>query len=221
MSKRPCADRKRQTLAAHLLWAHVTQRAQQVPGTRQGEAGVKLGQTEIGDPEVAAIIKQQIRWFHVPVDDAKLMGMLQCFRRLHNQPGRRPIVVQGTGGTLRRQFCPNGSDRVPGMRMTKDGRPICRRRWLGKTVNVLAFIPFGAYLADQFGQVLTVNELHGVVVDAAGTADCVDRDDVGVVQEACRLDLVLEASSCLASKAAANDSTLSATRRPRDSCTAS
>ena len=47
--------------------------------------------------------------------------------------------------------------------------------------------------ADQVGEVLALDELHGVVVDAALAADGVDRHDVRVVQLRRRLGLVLEA----------------------------
>jgi hypothetical protein len=48
-------------------------------------------------------------------------------------------------------------------------------------------------LADEVGQRLAVDQLHGVEVDAALAADRVDRHDVGVVQARRRAGLVVEA----------------------------
>ena len=47
-------------------------------------------------------------------------------------------------------------------------------------------------IGDQLGQGLSVDELHGVVVDAALAADRVNRDDVSVVQMRRRLRLDAE-----------------------------
>ena len=56
-------------LALRLLRAHVAQRAQQVAGHGQLSVALALGQAEVGDPEVAAAVHQQVRRLNVAVDD--------------------------------------------------------------------------------------------------------------------------------------------------------
>ena len=52
-------------------------------------------------------------------------------------------------------------------------------------------------LPNQVGQGLALDELHGVVIDAAFAADGIDRHDVGVMQMRGGLGLVLEAVQVL------------------------
>ena len=57
-------------LAEGLLGAHVAERAQQVAGHGQAGVVLELGQAEVGDPEVAAVVEQQVGRLDVAVDDA-------------------------------------------------------------------------------------------------------------------------------------------------------
>lgn len=47
-------------------------------------------------------------------------------------------------------------------------------------------------LAHEFGEVSTLDEVHGVVVLALALTDLMNRDDIGVLQVGCRLSLVFE-----------------------------
>ena len=74
-------------LAEGLLGAHVAQRAEQVAGHGQAGLGVELGQAEVGDPEAAAGVEQQVGRLDVAVDDAERVGVVQGLGRLDAQLG--------------------------------------------------------------------------------------------------------------------------------------
>ena len=50
---------------------------------------MKTRQTEIGDPELAPIIHQQVRGFDVSMDHADLVGVIESLRCLPSQVGHR------------------------------------------------------------------------------------------------------------------------------------
>ena len=74
--------------AERLLGAHVAERAQQVAGHRQVRPGFDAGQAEVGEPQAAALVDQQIRGLDVAMHDAAGVGVFQCLGRLHGQLGR-------------------------------------------------------------------------------------------------------------------------------------
>ena len=91
-------------LRAGLFGAHVTQCAEQVSALGNSGPGMKLRQAEIGKPNVAAVIDEQIGWLHVPVDDAHRVGVFQRFRSLNtdSRHGAEKIAgVQRMVGGLR------------------------------------------------------------------------------------------------------------------------
>ena len=108
-------------LAGRLLGAHVAQRAEQVAGLRQAGVGVELGQAEVGDPDVAAAVDQQVGRLDVAVDDAELVGVLQRLGRLRRQPGdgaeevrgpvRRCVESRAQAGRVSTAAAPAGSGR--------------------------------------------------------------------------------------------------------------
>ncbi len=176
---------ERSALAGRLLRAHVAQRAEQIAGARQPGAGVKLRQAEIGDPEVAAAVDEQVGGLDVAVDDAELMGMLQRLGGLDREAGERPEEAVAARCPLRRELCRDVAD-VGRHRRVRAGQVVQARRRLG-----------GPKLVDQLGEVLALDELHGVVVDAAFAADGVDGHNIGVVQRRGGLGLVLESLQLL------------------------
>src|SRR5438552_636086 len=81
------------------------QRAQHVARARELKVRLKESQAEIGDPNMPPLVEQQICRLDVAVNDAQLMGMLQCHGRLANQARDRAKVscrVALAGGFERR-----------------------------------------------------------------------------------------------------------------------
>ena len=68
-------------LAAEPLGRHVAERAQDVAGLGQAVV-LRLGQAEVGDPDDARVVEQQVRRLDVAVDDAAGVGVGQPLRRL-------------------------------------------------------------------------------------------------------------------------------------------
>ena len=180
-------------LRQRLLGAHVAERAQQVAGDRQAGVVLEPGQAEIGDPEVALDVQQEVGRLDVAVHDAELVRVVERLGRLDAQRGGRSEVLAAAGGrgrsASRSRAWSRGvdCDRRPSVvvsagsgdprrtvaafgGVTRPGRTADWRR--------LSIAAFG----DRLGQGLPLDELHGVVVDAALAADGIDRDDVGVVE---------------------------------------
>ena len=78
-----------------------------------------------------------------------------------------------------------------------------------------------AHVFQDGVEALALDELHRVEIRAVVFAAAVDGDDVGMVQPAGDLGLAAEARRKAPRTARPGGSTLSATRRPSDSCTAS
>ena len=74
-------------LAGRLLGAHVAERADDVAGERDAAVVLHPREAEVGDPELALQIEQQVRRLHVAVDDAVVVRVLQRFGRLFAEPG--------------------------------------------------------------------------------------------------------------------------------------
>jgi hypothetical protein len=57
-------------------------RTEQVAADRQSGSLTESGQAEVGDPDVAARIQEEIGRLYVPVDDAHSVGVFQRVGRL-------------------------------------------------------------------------------------------------------------------------------------------
>ncbi len=188
--------------AQGLLGAHVAQRADHVAGQRQLAVARDLGQAEVGDPQVAAHVHQQVARLDVAVDDAQPVGVLQRRRRVQAHLGHRAEVrraLHRAQGRPRRPLPAGLRAHHLGAGVGDGGVRVERRRpALGGPGQGSAEVPRGRLgpppqPLDHLGQGLALDELHGVVVDALVAADRVDGHDVGVVQLGRRLRLVLEA----------------------------
>ena len=89
-------------LAGRLLRAHVANRARQVAGQRQAPFGLKLSEAEVGDPQLAAGVEQQIPRLDVAMNHAHLVRVLQGLGRLDAQPRGNLIERQPFCSPLRR-----------------------------------------------------------------------------------------------------------------------
>ena len=67
----------RRSIAKHLFGRHVSKRAHDVAGHRQALTVGPQSQPKVCQPQFAAAVQQQIRWFDVPVHNARLVRMLQ------------------------------------------------------------------------------------------------------------------------------------------------
>ena len=182
-----------------LLGAHVPQGAQHVAGRRQARFALEAGQAEVGDPQVAPAVDDQVRRLDVAVEHALLVGVLEGLGGLEAQPGRLLEEGRGTMAASR----PATVGPIAGRASAGVGTPGCagvtsrvdidaveaRPGW--ESGRAAVRIP-AAERVDPIGEGRAVDELHGVVVDAALAADRVDRDDVGVVQMRGRLGLDAE-----------------------------
>ena len=75
-----------------LLGAHVAERAGQVAGERQAGVPLHVGHAEIGDPEVAAPVQQQVGRLDVAVDDPLVVCVAERLGGLDAQPGDRAEI---------------------------------------------------------------------------------------------------------------------------------
>ena len=173
-------------LGQRLLGAHVAQRADQVAGHRQPRVALHLGQAEVRHPQAAGRVHQQVGRLDVAVDDAQLVGVVQRLGRLDAPLGHAAEVGRVARRRARSTAAARGAVSAPARRPPRDVRPssAAPRRPAGRCA---------AQLGDDGGQGLALDELHGVVVDAALAADGVDRHDVGVVQAGRGPRLVVEA----------------------------
>ena len=80
-------------LPQRLFGTHVTHRAHQVAGARQGGLALAVGQSEVGHPELAVAVQQQIGGLDVAMHDAVFVGRVQGGRRLNSQANDRPKIV--------------------------------------------------------------------------------------------------------------------------------
>ncbi len=70
-----------------LLGAHVPQRPQHIARHRQAGVALEPRQAEVGDPEIAAIVDQDVGGLDVPVEHLQLVGVLERLGRLLPQTG--------------------------------------------------------------------------------------------------------------------------------------
>lgn len=90
-------------VTVELFGGHVPQRAEDVAGVRQVLLVGRLGEAEVGDPDAAAGVEQQVAGLHVAMDDALLVGVVEGLGRLHADAGHAlevdvpPAVTAGFG----------------------------------------------------------------------------------------------------------------------------
>ena len=65
------------------------QSADRRAGPGDGRADGELGEPEIGDPDVAARVEEEVRWFHIPVDNPALMGVVRRRATSHRRATAR------------------------------------------------------------------------------------------------------------------------------------
>ncbi len=176
-----------------LLGAGVAQRAEHLARDREPGVAGDLGQAEVGDPELPAEVQQQVARLDVAMHDPRLVGVLQRQRRLPAQPGhavevpalvRRPLARDRRRGG--RRLHPPDSASSGDVRSASLGRP-------SRSVRCRLSSRRTAQFSDQRGEALPLDELHGVVVDAALAADRVHRHDLLVLHVGRRQCLGLEA----------------------------
>jgi hypothetical protein len=68
-----CATINELSTTERLFGTHVAHRAQYVARLREARGFSTTGEPEIGDPQFALIVDDQIRRLHVPVDDSVLV----------------------------------------------------------------------------------------------------------------------------------------------------
>ena len=172
--------------ALRLFRAHVTERAQQVAGHREVGVALDTCQAEVGEPQAAAGVDQEVRGLDIAVDDAAGVGMLQRLGRLDGELSDRAEETGAVRGA-------EGGEGGDGNGVLFVGP--ASRAGHSRVVAIVGKCRSarGTYLLDHLRQALAFDELHRVEVDAAIGTDGVDRHDVGVVQLAGRAGFVAEA----------------------------
>ena len=92
--------------APGLLGAQVAEGPDHVAGLGQVAAVEEAGQAEVGDPEVAGRVEQEVRRLDVAMEDAQAVGVGEGLGRLQGQPGR---LARRRGSTPRR---PTSASRI-------------------------------------------------------------------------------------------------------------
>ncbi len=148
----------------NLLGTHVAQRAQQF--ARHGQAGGALeqSQAEIGDPEIAAHVEQQVGRLDVAMDDAGLMCVFERLGRLLHELGnsaekrRAPRGAFGGEGcvmqrwSLRCAVAPGKGKRLSIGRLFRRNRRVARGRFVpGNTWSPRRRRLVPAQLIDEVG----------------------------------------------------------------------
>ena len=80
-----------------LFGGHVTQRADHVAGMGEVLRVAQLGQSEVGDPDRAAAVQEQVGRLDVAVQGPLLMGVLQGVGNLDAEPGHVAPVREPAG----------------------------------------------------------------------------------------------------------------------------
>jgi hypothetical protein len=162
-------------------------------------------EAEVGDREFAGVVDQQVGRFDVAMEDAVLVGVVEGLSGLDAEVGDGAKVVArvevGEGGDadngggvglmldvgdfgFRIADC-SSSLLTPLLRYSTAALRLFRGR--GRTGSL------GTQVVDYLCQALPLDELHGVVMDAAFAADGVDGDDVRVVERGGGAGFVFEA----------------------------
>ena len=87
--------------AGCLLGAHVSQRAEHIAGLRETAVRVNVSEAEVGNPQGAALIQQQVRRFDVAMNHAELVGVLECLAGLNRKLRDRPKIRRRLGRAKR------------------------------------------------------------------------------------------------------------------------
>ena len=160
---------ERSTAAECLLGAHVSRSAEGLVGFSQVEAAADPGQAEIGDPEVALFIDQEVRGLDVAMQDVVGVGVFQGRCGLSGEPGdialeTRALVEEGPAS-----------------------RDLATLESL--LASVLSSLP---QFVDDPGKVAAIDVLHRVVSDPILRSSGENRHDVRVSQARGGLCLDLE-----------------------------
>ena len=75
---------------------HVAERADEVARVSETFSAFCFREAEIGHPDVAAGIEQQVRWLDVAMQDAFGVGIRQCFGNLQSDAGHAAIKLAAT-----------------------------------------------------------------------------------------------------------------------------
>ena len=86
-------------VAVELFGRHVAERAEDVAGVGQVLLIGGLGEAEVGDPDTAMSVEEQVARFDVAVDDALLVGVLEGLGGLEADAGDA-LPVDGAGAGL-------------------------------------------------------------------------------------------------------------------------
>ena len=162
--------------ALGLLGAHVGHRAEGLAGFGEVRAGLAAGDAEVGDPDFALFVEQQVGGLDVAVDRRRSRARRGGPRRLARPCGR--WTARG-----RRRRRGDG-----GRRLAVSASGI---GWRG------AAICSAPEVIEQLAERLAADELHREVVDAALLADGEDGHDVRMVDLGRGLGFVLEAGDVL------------------------
>ena len=173
-------------LARGLLGAHVAERADDVAGERDAAVVLNPREAEVGDPELALQVEQQVRRLHVAVDDAVVVGVLQGFGRFFAEPGDAAEELAAANRLVARE---DGAAAVDGDRAR---RAVHRAADAGRALR-RRDAAHGPQLVDGGLHRLAVDVLHRVVVDAVLLADGEHGDDVRMVELGGGLRFVAEA----------------------------
>ena len=182
----------------------------------------RLGQSEIGEPEVAARVDHQVPRLDVAVEHALLVRVVERLGRLDAEAGHRaeerPVVRQPRRGRtcvllagLRGRDGGNRRDRAilegVARRRGRVSEPVShetgklpdvKSRGEGPGCSRVGGRPLAprvfepAEIPDDGGERPALDELHGVVMHALLTAHRVDRHDVRVVEQRRGVRLELE-----------------------------
>jgi hypothetical protein len=106
----------RRPLRERLLGTHVPVGAEDLAGHRQVAVAQRVREPEVGDPQLAEAVDEQVPRLDVAVDDAELVGVVERLRRLHAERDGHPHVagfaVRAVGGDRRLRPPPGAAPHV-------------------------------------------------------------------------------------------------------------
>ena len=145
----------------------------------------QAGEAEVGDPDFADAVQQQVRRLDVAVYDAAFVRRVQGAGRVDADADNTTDIL------VDHRFASVPVRRPRSQERSLRGHQRSRRRVQFRAIGT--FRPAALlHFSDDAVQRLPVDELHRIVVDAAFHADGEDGDDVRMVQLSGRLGLVLE-----------------------------
>jgi hypothetical protein len=196
-------------LALEPLRRHVAHGTNDVARARQVATVIGLGQSEVGDPQCAVRVQEQVRRLDVAVQHALAVGVRQSLGRLKAELGNAPEVASlrlaaDAGLTRRRGSRGRGSwdilHRDHGGRLnelagkeTAGDALIARGLACGLILRRRCDAAQSLHIFQDHLKALAVDELHGVVATAVLFADAINRDNVGMVQPGRRSRFALKA----------------------------